>query len=144
MVAPLRSRALTPDEQRAITHRARSRKLCAGRVRRAQSILLSDRGALAAEIADELHIHERTVRRWLGRFNHRGLAGLDEGKRAGHPRVYSPQDMGLVIETALTTPDALGLPFGSWTLDRLGAYVTETKGLPSKRSRLSELFRHEG
>ena len=60
------------------------------------------------------------------------------------PRVYSPQHVGLVIETALTTPADLGLPFGSWTLDRMVVYLTETKGIPIKRSRLSEIFRHEG
>jgi transposase len=75
--------------------------------------LLSDRGRLAGEIADELHIHERTVRRWLGRFNQHGLDGLDEGKRSGHPRVYTTQDVGVVIATALNKPDDLGLPFGS-------------------------------
>jgi transposase len=113
-------------------------------VRRAQIILLSQRGFLAAEIAQELHIHERTARRWIARFNHCGLAGLDEGRRTGHPRVYSTRDVGLVIETALTKPDLLGLPFGSWTLDRLVAYLSDVKGIPIKRSRLSEIFRHEG
>ena len=143
-MVPLRARMLTPEEDKALTRITCSRKLCAGRVRRAQIVLLSTRGLLAEEIAEELHIHERTARRWVARFNQRGLNGLDEGKRAGHPRVYSAQDVGLVIETAITKPDALGLPFGSWTLDRLVAYLTEVKGVAMKRSRLSEIFRHEG
>ena len=44
-----------------------------------------------------------------------------------------------MIQTALTPPGELGLPFGSWTLDRLVAYLTEVKGIPIKRSRISEI-----
>ena len=82
-MVPLRARTLTPDEDKALARITRSRKLCAGRVRRAQIVLLSTRGLLAEEIAEELHIHERPARRWIGRFNQRGLDGLDEGKGIG-------------------------------------------------------------
>jgi hypothetical protein len=64
--------------------------------------------------------------------------------------IYAPHRMPLPFrcmqspETAIIMPEALGLPFGSWTLDRLVAYLTEVKGVTMKRSRLSEIFRHEG
>jgi transposase len=48
------------------------------------------------------------------------------------------------MQTALTPPVELGLPFGSWTLDRLVAYLAEVKGITMKRSRISEIFRYEG
>jgi len=51
---------------------------------------------------------------------------------------------GGVIETALTPPSAFTLPFGSWTLDRLVAYLNEVKGIAIKRSRISEILRQEG
>jgi predicted DNA-binding transcriptional regulator len=102
-MVPLRARTLTPDEDKVLARITRSRKLCAGRVRRAQIVILSTRGLLVQEIAEELHIHERTARRWIARFNQRGLDGLDEGKRSGHLRVYSAQDVCLVIETAITS-----------------------------------------
>ena len=144
MRPPVRTRALSPEEYRALTRMARSRTLCRGPVKRAQLVLRSNQGYLAQEVAAHLGLHERTVRRWVGRFNRLGLAGLEEGARSGRPVVYSPQDVGVVLETALTPPEALGLPFASWTLDRLVAYLSETKGIPIKRSRLSEIFRHEG
>ncbi len=50
----------------------------------------------------------------------------------------------MVIQTALISPEDLDLPFGSWTLDRLVAYLTEEKGVPMKRSRISEIFSNEG
>jgi transposase len=49
-----------------------------------------------------------------------------------------------VIETALTKPETLGLPFACWTLDRLTAYLKEQKGIGMKRSRIDELLIAEG
>lgn len=49
-----------------------------------------------------------------------------------------------MIATALSLPDPLGLPFGSWTLDRLAAYLNEVRGIPIKRSRISEILVAEG
>ena len=144
MRPPIRTRALSSEEYRALTRMARSRTLCAGRVTRARLVLLSNQGYLAQEVAARLGTHERTVRRWVGRFNRLGLAGLEEGPRHGRPPIYSSQDVGVVLETALTAPATLGLPFASWTLDRLVAYLTEVQGVPMKRSRMSEIFRHEG
>ena len=46
--------------------------------------------------------------------------------------------------TALTDPKRLDLPFGSWTLDRLAAYLSEHKGIAIKRSRIDEILLKEG
>ncbi|MDQ3829499.1 MAG: helix-turn-helix domain-containing protein, partial [Candidatus Tectomicrobia bacterium] len=46
--------------------------------------------------------------------------------------------------TALTNPQELNLPFGSWTLDRLETYLNAQKGIPIKRSRIDEIFIAEG
>lgn len=140
----LRIRPLTEEEYTQLRKMSTSRKLCAGRVKRAQIILLSNQGYLPTEIGQKLAIHERTARRWIGRFNRLGIAGLEEGPREGRPRVYSAQEVGSVIQTALTPPSELDQPFHAWTLDRLVVYLTEVKGIPIKRSRLSEIFRHEG
>jgi len=73
-----------------------------------------------------------------------GLPGLEEGPRHGRPHVYKTEHVSVVIQTALTKPDELGLPFGAWTLDRLVAYLSEEKGIAMSRSRMSEIFRNEG
>ncbi|HZH07865.1 MAG TPA: hypothetical protein VEY69_14420, partial [Lautropia sp.] len=36
------------------------------------------------------------------------------------------------------------LPFASWTLDRLAAYLNEQKGIAIKRSRIDEILLKEG
>ena len=88
--------------------------------------------------------HHQTVRKWVNRFTKLGIPGLEESPRHGRPHVYKTEHVGTVIQTALTKPDELGLPFGSWTLDRLVAYLSEEKGIMMGRSRMSEIFRNEG
>ena len=48
------------------------------------------------------------------------------------------------MATALSDPQTLDLPFKSWTLDRLVAYLSEQKGIAMKRSRLNEVLLTEG
>ena len=144
MRAYVRVRPLTDEEYQLLKRHAASRKLAAGRVKRARVVLLSNQGCRAEEIAERLRMHARTARTWINRFTRLGIPGLEEGPRSGRPPVYAPTDVGGVIETALTPPGDLALPFGSWTLDRLVAYLNGVKGIPIRRSRISEILRQEG
>ncbi|MBV8704957.1 MAG: hypothetical protein JO118_14755 [Acetobacteraceae bacterium] len=44
----------------------------------------------------------------------------------------------------VSSPRSLGLPFASWTLDRLAAYLHERKGIAIRRSRIDEILLKEG
>lgn len=144
MRAYVRVRQLTEEEYQELKRWERSRKMAAGKVKRARVVLLSNQGYTRVEIAQRLEMDERTVRRWMGRFNQLGIPGLAECPRKGRPRVYKAEEVSVVIETALTKPDALALPFAAWTLDRLVSYLREEKGINMSRSRMSEIFKHEG
>jgi transposase len=144
MKPPVRIRKLEAEEYHTLKKWSASRTLAAGRVKRAQIILLSNQGYIASEIAQALALCEKTVRQWIGRFNRAGLAGLEEKARVGRPPVYSTDEVATVLQLAQTPPQSLGLPFHFWTLDRLVAYLNEEKHIGIKRSRLSEIFQHEG
>jgi transposase len=144
MKPPVRIRKLEAEEYHALKKWAASRTMAAGRVKRAQIILLSNQGYIAQEIAGMLDLNEKTVRIWISRFNRAGMAGLEERSRAGRPPVYSTDEVATVLQLAQTAPQSLGLPFHFWTLDRLVAYLSKEKGIGLKRSRLSEIFQHEG
>src|SRR3954447_20524474 len=131
----IRVRVLSAEERAALTRMARSRTLCAGRVKRAQLVLLAVEGRKAAEIAEELRLHARTARFWLKRFNAHGLAGLAESERPGRPPVYPADQVAAVIATALARPAELGLPFASWTLDRLVVWLRDVLGTPDDQHR---------
>jgi transposase len=139
----LRVRAVSEEERTALGQMARSRTLGAGLVRRAQIVLHALEGLKAPKIGARMDLRGATVRHWLKRFNARGLQGLDEDVRARRPPTYSAEQRSAVIDTALTRPADLGLPFASWTLDRLVAHLAE-QGVAMRRSRISEIFLQEG
>ena len=139
-----RVKMLDADEYRVLKRAVASRKIAAGKARRAKIVLLSNQGLTAREIAAELGCNERTALKWIGRFNRHGVAGLEEVLRSGRPRVYGPEDVGAVIQAALTPPQELGLPFASWTLDRLVSYLGEAKGVGMGRTRVAEVLTNEG
>jgi transposase len=85
------------------------------------------------------------VRKRIHRFNAGGVEALKDGPRSGRRPTYTPeQTAATVIATALTKPQALGLPFTSWTLDRLAAYLHEHKGIAMQRNCIDEILLHEG
>jgi len=83
--------------------------------RRAVMVLLSLRGLAPSQIAELLDCHPATVRRWIGRFNAEGLAGLADRPRSGRPRLGGRQ---LTRRIAAL----LGRP-GPWTLPRIRRYL---------------------
>ncbi len=140
----LRIRELTAEERGAIKRVAHSRTEAARAVERARIIWLARQRERVAAIADQLDITAATTRLWIKRFDQDGVAGLADRPHSGAPPTYSPAQVGEVIAVSLTSPTSLGLPFGSWTLDRLAAYLNEEKGLPIKGSRIGEILLVEG
>ncbi|MDP9411658.1 MAG: helix-turn-helix domain-containing protein [Actinomycetota bacterium] len=78
---------LEVDEYRVLKKAVASRKMAAGKARRAKIVLLSNQGHTVREITQRLDCNERTALKWIGRFNRHGVAGLEEVLREGRPRV---------------------------------------------------------
>ncbi|HEY2442744.1 MAG TPA: IS630 family transposase [Streptosporangiaceae bacterium] len=81
---------------------------------RAVMVLLSVQGLPPARIAGLLGCHPATVRRWIGRFNAEGLAGLADRPRCGRPRLGGR--LSRRIAALLERP-------GPWTLPRIWRYL---------------------
>lgn len=139
-----RVREWTEEEGKRIKQLAHSRTEPARLVERARIVLWRWEGKRVVQIAEELRVCDRTVRRWIERFNAQGVEGLQDVGRVGRPPTYTQQERSEAVAASLTDPRSLGLPFGSWTLDRLEAYLGEEKGIPIKRARISEILRAEG
>ena len=78
-------------------------------------VLLSLRGLAPSQIAELLDCHPATVRRWIGRFNAEGMAGLADRPRPGRPRLGGRQ-LTSRIAALLERP-------GPWTLPRIRRYL---------------------
>ncbi|HZX92976.1 MAG TPA: helix-turn-helix domain-containing protein [Myxococcales bacterium] len=141
---PVCLRALTAEERSAVETLARARTAPARRVERARIVWRASQGETPPLIGEVLGLDAETVRRRIRRFNAEGLAAFDDHHRSGRPATYSADEVAVVIAAALTDPRRLGLPFASWTLDRLAAYLLEHKGIAMRRSRIDEILLKEG
>ncbi len=137
-------RELTAEEASAVESLARSRTAAARRVERARLVWRASHGETPPSIAEALGLSAETVRRRIRRFNAEGLAALEDHPRSGRPATYAADEVAAVITAALTDPRRLGLPFASWTLDRLAAYLLDHKGIAMRRSRIDEILLQEG
>jgi transposase len=137
-------RALTAEEEQALREVAHSRTAEARLRDRARICWLSHQGQAVSAIQRVLGVADGTVRLWITRFNADGLDGLRDRRRGGRPATYTAEQVGALIAVSLTDPQEFGLPFGSWTLDRLAAYLNEHRGIAIQRSRLGEILQAEG
>ena len=144
MPTRLHLRTLTDDEQREIRQMSRSRTVPTRTVERAQIIWCASQGQSVSQIAEALSVGAKLVRRWMTRFHLHGLSGLLDQPRSGRPAKYTREQVGLVVATALTHPQEVGQPFGSWTFERLTVYLNEVCGLPIQHSRVHEILQAEG
>lgn len=137
-------RELTSEERAKLEKLAHSRTEEVRLVERAQIIVSLAEGERPTHLAKRLGMTRPKVYLWLKRFNEAGLDGLQDEPRSGRPPTYTPEEISEVVVTALKKPDELGLPFGTWTLDRLETYLNEQKGIGIKRSRIDEILLAEG
>ncbi len=92
---------------------------------RAQMILLAFDGLSAPQIARIVDLDPFTVRQYMKRYLHEGIAGLADRPRTGRPRMATPEYVELAMTTLRQRPRALGLPFSVWSLERLITYLKE-------------------
>ena len=101
---------------------------------RAQMILLSAEQALKApQIALIVRESERTVQRWLKRYQAEGIPGMHDAPKSGKPSKVSAAYRQQLLSSVRQRPRSLGLEFSLWTLARLADYLAEQTGV-----RLSE------
>ncbi len=108
--------------------------------RRAQVVQLSAQRVGVHEISRRVGLHPINVRKWIHRFNRYGLAGLQPKRSPGRPRVFNEEQRRAIIELATTDPQALGLEFEAWSLQRLRAQLVN-RGVLSNIS--AETIRQE-
>jgi len=124
---------LTPPAHQDLVDLYQTTKL--PRIRtRTQMILLSVEQALKApQIALIVRESERTVQRWLKRYQAEGINGLQDAPKSGKPSKVSLAYRQQLLSSVRQRPRSLGLEFSLWTLARLADYLAEQTGI-----RLSE------
>src|SRR3954447_9467733 len=115
-------RELTPSESERlvkITRTTRDRV----RMRRAGIVLASTQGRSAADAAAMFAMTAAYAREVIHAFNTEGFAALDPKWSGGRPAKFGPQARETIARTAKTSPQQLDLPFTTWSLSKLVAYL---------------------
>jgi transposase len=153
----LRARIWRDDEERVVVRRlAAARKAPRDLVERCQMVELSWSGQWVPAIADEIGCSEKTVRRWLHRFNRTGLEGLEDlGGQGRKRRITELERSRIVGLVRLTPPGRLEVQPSNemwaadetgpaeWTLDSLAATAREL-GIEVSRSQVRRILLAEG
>jgi transposase len=124
-------RPLTRGERAALKSKLRQGSLPALLHRRYRVIALVREGCSIREAAARAEWSNQNVYHWVHRFNRSGFASFE---RASNPRgripIITAGQLQDLIDTALTSPEKLGLPFTTWTVRTLNAYCQRKKLLP--------------
>jgi transposase len=107
----------------------RSTKLARVRTRAQMVLLNAEQGMKATQIAGLVRDSERTVQRWLHRYQAEGVQGLYDAPRSGKPGKVTQAYKDKLLESVRLRPRALGLDFSLWTLERLSDYLAEQTGI---------------
>lgn len=114
--------------------------------RRAMVVLASAGGNDVAAISRLVQTSPDRVREMIHRFNDLGMASLDPQWAGGRPRQITTTDRELIVETAKTRPQKLGVPFTHWSIRKLADYLGSKKGPKVRigRERLRQILVAEG
>jgi transposase len=97
---------------------------------RAKIILLKDEGYTVPEIRMATNHHDINIRKWIHRFNEKGIEGIIPRKHR-HKPVKIPVDIETkIVEIVSKNPrDSYGIPFSTWSLRILAGYVSKELNL---------------
>jgi transposase len=92
---------------------------------RAKIILLKDEGYTVPEIRMATNHHDINIRKWIHRFNEKGIEGITSRKHMHKPIKISNDIEKKIAEIATKNPrDQYGLPFSTWSLRVLAGYIS--------------------
>jgi transposase len=94
---------------------------------RIKIVLLAGEGYTVPEIREMTNIYDKTIRKWIHKFNDNGIVGLFT-KIDYSPMVKIDNDTRKqIVKIASTNPRELGLKFSTWSLRSLAGYLTKDK-----------------
>jgi transposase len=97
---------------------------------RAKIILLKDEGYIVPEIRIAINHHDTNIRKWIHRFNEKGIEGIISKKHMHKPIKITPEIEKKIVEIAVKNPrDCYHLSFSTWSLRVLAGYISKELSL---------------
>ena len=90
---------------------------------RARMILLRDEGYTVPEIRKITNHHDNNIRKWIHRFNEKGIEGIVTRKHIGNAHKITDNIERKIVEIASNDPRKYRLKFSTWSLRVLAGYI---------------------
>lgn len=97
--------------------------------RRIRALRLLADGRTPAEVARQLDVDRRSVRRWKAAARRRGEAGVKAKPAPGRPRRLTKRDRTRLRKLLLKGAQAAGLPTDLWTCPRVAWLIRQEFGV---------------
>ena len=95
---------------------------------RARMILLRDEGYTVPEIRKITNHHDNNIRKWIHRFNEKGIDGIVSRKHIRNANKITDNIERKIVEIASNDPRRkYRLKFSTWSLRVLAGYIMEKK-----------------
>jgi transposase len=102
---------------------------------RAKIILLKEKGYTVPEIRKAINHHDTNIRKWIHRFNEKGIEGITSRKHMHKSLKITDKIEKKIVEAAAKNPrEDYGLPFSTWSLRVLAGYISKEMSLVDKIS----------
>jgi transposase len=102
---------------------------------RAKMILLRDEGYTVPEIRKIANHHDNNIRKWIYRFNEKGIDGIISRKHIRSAHKITDDIENKIVEIASNDPrKKYKLKFSTWSLRVLAGYIMEEKKLVDRIS----------
>lgn len=122
---------LSAEELLEFQRLLRAQTTPAGLYRRCNLIWQLAAGFNLSEASEISGMHYTKAHKWVKRFQQSGIAGLSSLPRPGRPKIYGRDPETLVIQTATSRPQDLGLGFTTWSLAKLEEHLRQHLSLKS-------------
>ncbi|MDP9222567.1 MAG: helix-turn-helix domain-containing protein [Actinomycetota bacterium] len=140
----VRVRALSENEAKRLQRIVRRGAKNIVTWRRATVVLASSQGQKVSVIAQLVQTSEDRVREMIHNFNEAGMDSLFPRWSEGRPATFTPKVRARICRIARARPAKFGLPFTTWSLDKLRDYLVERRVVKTiSRERLRQILAEE-
>jgi len=114
------------------------------RYKRAQAVLCKSKGMSAAQIAEALGVHPRTVQMWVANYKKRGAASFQDRPRPGAPPKLTKEAKQKLLGAALKSPRLFGFLKNNWSLEMLCLYLKRETGIDISDTHVHRILSKHG